>query len=453
MKKVFFILVICTISLFGDAQENSLGSSGTETTTSGSGTGTGTETTTSGTKIIDKDKTKTATSKDVSSLSSDQKTKLRNPIENFMKATQFSLFLKEFEMSLQYGFCGDDPLNMAIGFKAHMIEPIGYMEQSKKPFYFPFADITMKESILRFGASRTASVAEGQRDELTYNHFIVAPIMGMIFRKQMGFVCFRSPDISIPVLNELNPAYNIDLYGMKMIPQMMMMMSPQAILSTILDCGATMTSGLVRGYFSKDNAGDISDMGEWAKNQNSRDPNKNPDDLKEKSTKESDISKKLSYLTFIRNTMYYNDGCLGMAPVGGYANGSDPGTDAQLIGYGTMANLSGMSKISGPFPTFQKQTEFGMNLPETSSEDKKSSLESTMCRPKDFYLPIESQYLYQMVYPTVGSAVEQGATGLISTSFKNVPGAKDQFVFMLWERRDYYAFAYFCKSNEAGDEK
>ena len=40
-----------------------------------------------------------------------------------------------------------------------------------------------------------------------------------------------------------------------------------------------------------------------------------------------------------------------------------------------------------------------------------------------------------------------GETAATSTTLSNHPASKDAYVYTLWQRRDYYAFAYFCNGS------
>ena len=167
-------------------------------------------------------------------------------------------------------------------------------------------------------------------------------------------------------------------------------------------------------------------------------------------------------LNNIRDTMYHVDGCYGFSTVGGYVDGIDPIIDAAALFHGIMGLLHGVSALS-PMPFLYKQTNAIFNTAdfpdESSSRDADSAAEArskltdamdatdTMCRWKEYPLPIPSQYLLQLAYPTVASAKEVGASGLTVSTAHNIPGAMGA-VFTVWVRRDYYAFAYFCGKNQ-----
>ncbi len=379
------------------------------------------------------------TYKDVKDISSEERTKLKAPFKNLFKSTQWSLFLQEFEIKWKLGECGKG-WEKAWGFKAHLIEPIGYMEVSKKPLYFPFADLDLGGKTIKSCQSRADSREESTRDNCQYQHFIFAPIMGMIFKKSQKFICFHPGKMLIPVISEFLPNYLVDTMDMKLIPHILAMVSPQAIVSSIINCGATMGSSFIRGYATnqKGSSKKQFDSTEWAEGYT--DPSTN---ITNNASSDSLVEKGLDKLTFIRNTMYYNLGCLGMHPVGGYIRGIDPGVDASLLAYGTISKLHGASALT-QVPILQKQTNFGMQITDSTKTKSKSKILNTMCAPRDFAIPIESQYVVQRAYPTVGEAKEFGETPMTLTPFANVPGSKDNYVDILWMRRDYYAGAYKC---------
>jgi hypothetical protein len=226
---------------------------------------------------------------------------------------------------------------------------------------------------------------------------------------------------------------------MKMIPHMLAMFNPQTLISTILDCGATEGTNIIKGFSSKTSGGGFSE--EKIDSIESQTESPTLDD-EIKSPQDSFKDKGMDALNFIRNSMYYNVGCLGFSPVGGYVEGGDPGTDIILLAHENIALMQGASAFM-PNPLLFKQSNFGMDTT-TSDNSNPINMVNTMCRPEKFPLPIKTQYVFQRTYPTVGRAVEFGSGGMTTTVAANHPLAQDQFVYLVWERRDYYAFAYFC---------
>jgi hypothetical protein len=407
---------------------------------------------------------------------SNQDTVLAHPLLNLFSTTQWNLFIEEFEMSLNFDWCckKNDPLTCAFGVQAHMIEPIGYMETTKQPLYFPFADLDLNGRLIKGGyfyeIDNDAHAVRGT----TYDaHFIYLPIMGMIFKKTLGFVCFHEGNMVIPYLSEFDPSWKIDIYYMKLIPHMIYLFTPTGLISTILDCvstevvnAITMTYG---GSMEKETKKIIGDSNTFSGHKESLTTYVN-DRVKDKGDRQSKSAKIIgdytqavrTKLNFIRDTMFYVDGCHGFSPIGGYVDGFDPIGDATLLFHGIMGVLHGASAMS-PVPFLYKQTNAMLDttaLPNDVSaanadqaaayEAKFSGLRNaidTMCRWKPFLLPLPSQYLLQLAYPTVGAAKEVGAGGITVSTAKNIPGAKGS-VYVVWDRRDYYAFAYFCKKSD-----
>lgn len=384
------------------------------------------------------------------------KTKLEAPLLNIFSSTDWEMFLQEFEIKAKIGFCKHSgTTNM--GFYAHMIEPIGYMETVKKPLEFPFAEFELGGNILKSCSSRDSSVESSTRDECYNQHFIYAPIMGMIFKKKLKFTCFHSGTVALPLLSEFVPSHTVDVYAYKMIPHMIAMFSPQALVSSVINCAATTAYSAITGY-SKGVRGDTiygegeggteifenNSFGqdEWAEGY------EEPDIKNTRYTEYNSLKEKgINSLAFIRNSMFYNIGCIGFSPVGGYVRGLDPGVDSVMLSYGTTALLHGFGAVTN-IPLLQKQTEFGMEM---STGTGTSLPGSTMCKPKNFAMPIETQYVYQRAFPTVSGGKETGESGVATTTLANTPGSKDSFVNVFWERRDYFAFAYFCSDKKPSE--
>jgi len=185
-----------------------------------------------------------------SSIPGETRTKLKTPLMNIFQTTDWTIFLKEFKIELKLGFCGEG-LDRAIGLKAHMIEPIGYFENNKKPLYFPFADLDLGGNIIKSGHTRATISSEGGRDEFVWSHFIYVPIMGMIFKKKIPIFCFSRGDLALPLINEFMPPYSKDLMFKNMIGPMVFMFTPQGLVSTVLNCAATEGSNAIHGYGSE----------------------------------------------------------------------------------------------------------------------------------------------------------------------------------------------------------
>lgn len=373
-------------------------------------------------------------------VSAEDKTKMAAPLKNIFTTTAWGTFLQEFEMNFKVGTCGTAQ-NAAIGFKTHSIEPIGYMETTKKPLSFPFAQIELDGSLIKSCPNRADSKEESARDECYYNHFIFAPLFGMIFKKSLKLMCFHQGNIVLPFLAEFDPTHLKDALNYKTIPHMIAMISPQAILSSVLDCAAVSSLSTIRGYSTNSQGnGTALNADQWATKYD------DPDQRQTNSTSTSVLQEKgIKNLEFIINSMYYNLGCEGMFPVGGYSEGQDPGIDAGLLAYSTMNKLHGASTLT-QIPILQKQTDSAIEL----SSDLTSELPvidpgSTWCKPKDSLIGPKAQYGIQLAgIPTTAGMKEQGESGLVLTSFTNLPDSKDSYVYVYWQRRDYLAGAYQC---------
>lgn len=376
-------------------------------------------------------------------------TKLQSPLQHLLSSLEWPLFLKEFEITLKLGVCCPDNnfLNCAIGFKAHMAEPIGFFETSQSPFYFPFADLHLgnrMKTLLRSNSLMNHSFKSGEttpRSVTGQAHFIYLPIFGMIFKKKMNFVCFNKGNLVIPYMSEFNPAWKIDTYYSKFMPQMFIMLTPQGMVSGLFDCIASETVNALHGYSS----------GYFNPNTDTQSLNNfvSGQDLTNYTHRDMiNASRGVKFLNNLRDTIFYIDGCNGFAPVGGYVNGDDPIDEATLTFYGIMAQLHGASMLS-PVPFLKKQVDMSFD---SGLYGTKVTLPSgspdTWCAPKRFPLPIASQYLLQLAYPFVAGAKELGVLPPEVSTAHNHPGAVNSSVYYVWERRDYYAFAYECPNDD-----
>ena len=366
--------------------------------------------------------------------------KLTAPIENLMGSVQWSLFKKEFEMTLDWGFCckEGDLLSCAIGFATKMIEPIGFMESVQKPLYFPFADIDLGGNPIKGGSLMTQTEnSVAMRSSVADAHFIYLPIFGMIFKKTMAFVCFHKGDLDIPYLSEFDPTWKQDVYYSKMIPQMISSFSVNGLLSTVFDCLAVSIANSINGYFGGDAGADVF-QGDY-ESFDSVDTNGQP----ENANKMNDTARStIDSMNTIMDTMYFVAGCSGFSPVGGYVNGEDVIQDSSLSFHGMQGMLHGLSAVAVPY--LYKQTQAKFNMSQIQKRNENANPTDTMCTWKTFPLPIPSQYVLQLSYPVVGEGKESGVTGAEVSTAKNVPGSQNAIAYNVWVRRDYYAFAYFC---------
>jgi len=357
------------------------------------------------------------------------KAKLKAPIENIFNSTQWSLFLKEFEIYYQPKVCGKG-LDLAIGFKAHMIEPVGYFEITKDRFWFPFAKIKLgNANPQKAGNPRPGSVAEGGRQSLVYAHYIYFPIMGIIFKNKLPIFCFNGGTLDLPFISEFFPFWKRDMEFKNLIPQMIAVFTPEGLVSGLFDCVATEASASLRGYVSGATTGNINTTNGTMTTVTN---------IENQNTLER---KGISYLDFVRNSLYFNVGCMSFATVGGYVNGGDPLVSAEQLMYTVINLLQGASSVM-PAPMLYKQTNFSIS--QSASTNKGVTPLDSWCAPQKFPMAIESQYVPQRVYPTVGKGHEWGQSSVTTTNFANVPGSHDDVVLLVWERRDYAMFAYKC---------
>ena len=365
--------------------------------------------------------------------------KLQAPVNNLFKTVQWSLFLKEFQIYYKTKFCGQG-LDLAMGFKAHMIEPIGFFEVTKDRFNFPSLGIHLgNPNPVKAGVPRNdGSESEGGRQAFLSAHFLYLPIFGIIFKNKIPAFCFSGGNIEIPFISEFFPFWKRDLQFKNVIPHIALMFTPDGLLSGLFNCVATETSASLRGYLAGNtNFNTINPNGTDAESSNMNSVKK------ENATTTNNLANRgIEYLNFIRNTMFYNLGCLSFSTVGGYVNGSDPMASAQQLMYTVINLLHGASAIL-PTPVLYKQTNFSISQA-VQSQNGPVGMPDTWCSPSKFPVAIESQYVPQRAYPTVGSAHEWGQSTVTTSAFANIPGSGDAVSDVVWERRDYAMFAYDC---------
>ena len=385
-----------------------------------------------------------------SNIDSNQaKASLKTPLQDIFATHEMDLFLKEFKMTLHFGICCDNgeqgnignlvtnPIGCRIGFKAHMIEPIGYLESTQIPLYFPFANIRIKSNPIKGNTSfNTYEQSAATRGQNYPAHFIYFPLYGVIMGKKLKFVCFHSGDLTFPYLSEFDPTWKNDVYFSKMVPFNTIMFTPSGLLTNIFDCIASEIANVTHGYSSLSS--------NQAFNQNFLDAAQGKYDS-QSFKRDNDPSVTESTADMIRDTMYYSVGCQGFATIGGYVQGNDPISDLALLGHTIIGFLHSASALS-PKEFLQKQTNAVFNsaaIPNSVPPGAKGAL-NTMCSPKRYPLPIASQYVFQLAYPTVGGAKEIGIVPAEYSTMKNRPGGAGSAVYVVWQRRDYYAFAYIC---------
>ena len=366
------------------------------------------------------------------------------PMDDIEKTTQWDLFFDQFVMSMNVYWCEYGYFEIP-GLESRMVEPIGYFETTQKQYYFPFADIDLSDDFdmstenlavtadpetgeigaldfFKFGSTRKSveeDSTEGGRDDIVWSHFIKFPIFGMIFgAESFSWACFTGGSIDVYFISELFPPYTNDVMYENIggTFQMVLMYGPTSILTSIIDCAGAITVDTLNGFTSIGVT--EHEMGDFM------------DGMSSYTVSSGDyISTAEYWLNSLRNTMYWDVGCLGFSPMGGYVPAQDPGSDNELVAHGVIHLLHELS-------TLKKQTEFSFGIvPQWP----------TWCYAVPHAMIIESQYLLQRAgVPSIGHAHAFGMTPLLSTHLANNMVAQDDWVNLIWRYRDYAAFAYIC---------
>jgi len=342
------------------------------------------------------------------------------PLYSFLRTTQWDLFFSEFEIGLDIGWCSYGSFSLP-GFKARMVEPIAYFESSKTRWNFLFADIDLSTPIDLFmnGASRDTNGQEenqGGRDDVVWTHYIKFPIFGLLFGSNLQFACFTAGGANFFIFSEFLPGYTEDVLYVNVIPDNVLMYTPVGLVATVADCVSSTSVNLMSGF-------EPSGITQYTKGVGP---------ISDTSGKGVGLGGAEYVLNSLRNAFYWNVGCDSFSPVGGYIKASDPGSDNETIAHGMMNLIHGVSSVL-PIALLKKQTQFiGFGL-------------SSMCFPTPYPKMIDAQYLMQRAgIPSIGKAHAFGATPAITTTLVNLPGSGDGWVNLVWEYRDYYAFAYHC---------
>lgn len=372
------------------------------------------------------------------------------PVLRLFETVAWYLIMTEIEITLDAGQCGLIP-----GFRTSSIDLFMINERVNKPLHFPFIDLSMDANPIKANTSRETGANGGDTPKVqnTNSHAIYMPILGIIFKKQLDFLCLSNGEIALPYLSEFDLTYKHDYMYMKMIPHMLAMFTPSGIMTGLLDQLATMGSETVRGFKSENSTPMVQSTGasdsidyENAINQNSLNimvqgtaAGEDYNSTTSKFTKAS-----LKVFDSIRNGIYFASGA-EMSPIGGYQDGNDPVAESHADFHAVGNILHGASALL-PIAVFKKTTEFHMK--EMSGNENTPSIISSMCAPKDFPMMIPSQYVMQLSYPWVGSPHELGQIPVAVSTGKGFPGAKG-VVNYVWSRREFYAFAYACPGQNA----
>lgn len=346
---------------------------------------------------------------------------LTAPIMNIFATTEWKLLLSEFEINLNIGLCGNAPA--MIGFEAHMIDIVGYYEETNKPLYFPFADITIEANPIKSNSPYASSDNLG-RPQAKNGHFIYVPILGMVFKKTLPFFCFHSGPMMIPYMSEFDPSYKMDTLSMQMIPHMIAMFSPDSLILGLLDCVSTEICNVLYGKGTDIESDDMLATGL-----------ENGDE----STINQYRNGGRDLCNTVRDSLYFINGCNGFNPVGGYHTGRRPIVDAHL-GWAGLSNMLYTFSAITSVPVLQKTANLAL---EYGTHPDVTFIPDTMCAPRDFAMAAPSWNVLQLSgYPVTQNALEEGSS-ITADIAANVPGAAGS-VNIVWKRRDYYAFAYAC---------
>ncbi|MCK9549461.1 hypothetical protein [Aquamicrobium sp.] len=340
----------------------------------------------------------------------------------------YSRFWKEYRLVGKPVFCGIDKITDGlIGFESTLIEPTMIAETTRTKWrieslgldldlgsssdaanaaianatsgtsgtnssYVSTASSTTKK-LLETGRSRSADASTSLR---MYNHLFQIPLFHMLFKeKSRGAFCFEGGTTGIVYMSELDPSSNVDLYRLKMMPLLATMLTEQGLVNSIASCVANEAQDILSPSQQRDSVG-----------RPFRD---------------------------VRDIFFYVNGCKGILPLGDYGTNQDPIASAFDIAIGNMHFMSTTS------PLFSQTVRSTQN----------AYSEKILCKPFVGPAPfIMSQFAAQVVRPRVGKVHEMGVTPAESTFFKNDGTTGDNAVLLIWQRRDYAAFAYKCPSAE-----
>ncbi|PCI30935.1 MAG: hypothetical protein COB67_00325 [SAR324 cluster bacterium] len=311
---------------------------------------------------------------------------LQTPISNFANA-DWNTFSEETVFTLEPLLCGDG-LSKAIGFKAHMIEPVGFIEITNTPGRLLTIDIELFDinNWYDWGA-----VDEDDVGRQSQTHYVSFPILGMLSQGKLSSIyCFTGGDLSLAYMTELNLVRKSLAVRLTQYADMLQLFTLPGFISSIFDCMATEIDQ-AKGF--KIGSGE-------------------------------------GYT--LRNNFYMFNGCLGAVPLGDMGGDTgDPLSDGLSLSMGMMNDMFTMGQ-------FKKTTNWSVGP-------------DSMCSEERVLRNIDAQWRVQLFYPVVGEALEAGLTPLDSTNFKNVPQSMDDVVYLLWKRRDYAMGAYSCPNNASSN--
>jgi len=217
---------------------------------------------------------------------------LQTPISNFLNA-DWERFADEMEFTAKVHPCGAG-LNKALGFEAHMIEPVGFIEITNTPGRLLTIDIEIFDNDKWYD---WGAVDEDDTGRQSQTHYVAFPILGMISQGKMSsWFCFTGGDLSLGYMTELNVVRKSLAVRLSEFADMLKVFNLPGMMSSVFDCLATESDNALGG------------------------------------TSE--------YTASIRNSMYMFNGCLGGVPIGDMGGETaDPLADGLTLAQGMMNDM------------------------------------------------------------------------------------------------------------------
>ncbi len=270
-----------------------------------------------------------------------------------------------------------------VGFLAHIVEPIAFVEVVKQAYNFPCIGAKLSNTLKMSGTNYSK---QGTKKNTHYIQYPVFGIMNLVF----GYLCVEKGTVlKLAPPSELNPQSNDDALNLITHPDLLLYSNPIAMALGFYDCMQVSTTG-------------------------------KPVDW-----------------------MYWNIGCWGtIGSTTTTVYGKNPITedalnvakeisvlheDIQLYKYSDYYNGDSNASISNDLDYISKAAA---ELAVVANPGK------TECQPLVFPRIIKSQYAEQLAFPVVGTARQLGDFGLKWGNFKQYPGTGEDAVFTVFRRRD-----------------
>jgi len=307
----------------------------------------------------------------------------KNPIEKIVDGVDFSLFIKEFEVTGDVKWCqGKDGIKVP-GFMTHLIEPVAFVEAVSKKWYFRTLNFSIDVGksnkalkVLQLGSTRNSGVQE-------FYHYIKFPLFGMIIPETDGLLCFERGTIDLGYISEADPTSAIPGVRERMFVDMVQLYSPQGLASAVFDCIATTTAQF--------------------------------------------LDKPDKYTSKIRNSFYYNCGCVGITGVSQREGHTKDPFTSSVAAVNSMLNLMQYSNL------LKKSSKYSIGGNDSS------------CAEQYYPRILKTQWKLQPFYPYTLDPIEVGLSGLQWDNFSSSGVVNDDAVYLLWKRRDYAMGSYQCK--------